>query len=242
VVEFATAGSATFFIAAGVGLAATGYQALTSIDQYLALDKAAKANVKDETALVDKAQVAAAGERAIQDAAQFLLMAATVGAKAASMIGKKGPGEGEGGGRGGGGGGKRELINKTTPDKYLVIDSANPRFQAEGHLEGEGELSITLRAELEDGTRTPLFNGPEQYQAIVKHFGGQVKGVRGAWSYGTNLEQFNSATAGGLSAEDAALRTFSGTQATQAGFGRVTVRNLEGASGAYTKVDVLFHP
>jgi len=82
VVEFATAGTATFFIAAGVGLAASGIQAYNSLDQYLALEQASKTNVKDATAIVDKATVIEAGKKAVADAAAFLLMVATVAGKA----------------------------------------------------------------------------------------------------------------------------------------------------------------
>jgi len=113
VVEFATAGTATFFIAAGAGLAATGTMAYTSIDKFLALEQAAKSTVKDDTRLVDQAQVTAAGVQAIEDATQFLALAMAVGIKMAAAPragGGKGAGKdggGEGGGGEGGGGGRR---------------------------------------------------------------------------------------------------------------------------------------
>jgi hypothetical protein len=86
VVEFATAGTATFFIAAGVGLAASGYQAYNSLDQYLALEQASKTNVKDATAIVDKATVIDSGKKAVQDAGAFLLMVASVAVKAIGAL------------------------------------------------------------------------------------------------------------------------------------------------------------
>lgn len=81
VVELATFGSATFFIAAGVGLAATGIKAASSLDQYLTLKTAAESTVKDQTSLVDKATVAEAGKKAIEDAVKFLAMVGAVGLK-----------------------------------------------------------------------------------------------------------------------------------------------------------------
>lgn len=85
VAEFATAGTATFFLAAGVGLAASGYQAYSSIDRYMALDAAAKATVKDDLALVDNATVVAAGRQAVEDATTFIQGAALVGVKLATV-------------------------------------------------------------------------------------------------------------------------------------------------------------
>lgn len=86
VVEFATAGTATFFIAAGVGLAASGIQAYNSLDQYLALEQASKTNVKDATAIVDKATVIESGKKAVADAITFLAAVATVAVKAIGSL------------------------------------------------------------------------------------------------------------------------------------------------------------
>ncbi|MGH2562045.1 MAG: hypothetical protein ACRDJH_23550 [Thermomicrobiales bacterium] len=92
------------------------------------------------------------------------------------------------------------------------------------------------------GEQSSLLRGSEQFQAMLKHFGGRVKGIRGAWSYEDNLAKFNALTAAGKSAKAAALGTWTGEQDIAAGFAKVTVRKLEGTVGSYTKVDVLFHP
>jgi hypothetical protein len=82
VAEISTAGTATFFAAAGVGLGVTGGLAVDSYQTYKSLEEAAKSNVKSDTALVDKATVNAAGDKAIGDALQFFAALATVAAKA----------------------------------------------------------------------------------------------------------------------------------------------------------------
>ncbi len=102
VAEFATAGTATFFLAAGVGLAASGYQAYGSLDRYMALDAAAKATVKDDAAIVDHATVLAAQQQAIQDAASFIQSAATLGIRAATAPVRTPAAAGGGGGGGAG--------------------------------------------------------------------------------------------------------------------------------------------
>ena len=44
------------------------------------------------------------------------------------------------------------ILNHSTPDRYLVMDPANPRLKAEAHLEGDGELSLSFRTILEGGS------------------------------------------------------------------------------------------
>ncbi|MGH2531426.1 MAG: hypothetical protein ACRDJW_03870 [Thermomicrobiales bacterium] len=92
------------------------------------------------------------------------------------------------------------------------------------------------------GEKSSILRGKKQFRAMLKHFGGKVKGIRGAWSYEDNLAKFNALTAAGKSAKQAALGTWTGEQDAAAGFAKVPVRNLEGKPGSYTKVDVLFHP
>ena len=74
VAELATFGTATFFVAAGVGLAAQGTLAVNSVEQYLNLERLAKSATSDATAMVDTASVIEAGKKAIQDVTDFLMM------------------------------------------------------------------------------------------------------------------------------------------------------------------------
>jgi hypothetical protein len=95
---------------------------------------------------------------------------------------------------------------------------------------------------VDGGQRSTVLRGEEQFKSALVHFGGRAKSIRGAWSYGDNLAKFNELTAAGKSMEEAALATWTGQRAVEAGFRKVTVRRVEGAAGAHTKVDVLFHP
>ena len=79
VAELATAGSATFFIAAEVGITASVTQAGRSWDRYRNLATAAQANVSDEMALVARGQVNEALLGAILDTVGAFLDIAGVG-------------------------------------------------------------------------------------------------------------------------------------------------------------------
>lgn len=133
------------------------------------------------------------------------------------------------------------LVTSGRRDFFAMSDSSNPRFQATGALTEDGVLTITMRTIL-NGVRSTVLRGSEAYQTIVRHFGSAVRAIKGSWSYGDNLAAFNELTARGVSPEAAALRTWSGQQASSLGFGRVSVTSLEGTAGNYTKVEVLFTP
>ena len=128
-----------------------------------------------------------------------------------------------------------------TQDHYLVTDSSNVRFQAYAYVEN-GLLQITLRTKLENGLRSMVLHGAEQFQLILQHFTGRFRAIRGNWVYGDNLQSFNMAVAAGLSVEQAALQTWTGQQALAAGFGRVEIVELYGASGSFSQVKVNFWP
>ncbi len=138
-------------------------------------------------------------------------------------------------------GGGRGTVNHSTPDYYRVADAAEPLFSAEAELVAGGELKLVIRTEFQ-GQRSTVLRGSEQFQAILRHFGGKVRGIKGEWTYETNLMKFNELTAGGKSAREAALGTWTGEQAAANGYRNVVVRTLEGKPGSYTKVDVLFVP
>jgi len=133
----------------------------------------------------------------------------------------------------------RLIDSSTTTDRYAVYDSMHRRLQAFAVIDN-GELAITLRTRLEDGTRSPLLRGSEQFERILAHFSGKFLGIQGSWSFGDNLAAFNHAIAQGSSIADAALQTWTGKQAAVAGYTRVVVRSLKGSPGAYTKVKVTF--
>jgi Domain of unknown function (DUF4157)/Bacterial protein of unknown function (DUF922) len=92
-VELASAGTATFFIGAGIGLAATGTFTAMAWDDYVSLARTSKTNVKDDTALVDRKQVIDAEAKALAATAQFIAMFLAVGIKGVSGLQRKVPDE-----------------------------------------------------------------------------------------------------------------------------------------------------
>jgi len=151
VAEIATVGTATFFIAAGVGLATTGGMAIDSYEKYKKLEEASKTNVKAETAIVDKATVAAAGQKAIDDALAFIMAVIAVGVKVASSIASKGgAGKGGGEGEGGEGGGGVVARKETGMDMVQRLRAAGKKAQvniggeANPKYESPDDINLTL--------------------------------------------------------------------------------------------------
>ncbi|MDZ8263104.1 SpvB/TcaC N-terminal domain-containing protein [Nostoc sp. ChiQUE01b] len=133
------------------------------------------------------------------------------------------------------------LVDRSIPgERYFVQDTANQRFYAEGTVSPRGELSISIRTRLETGERSILLRGAEQFQRILQFFQGKFTSIKGNWQYGTNLARVNELTGQGLTLEQAAAQTWTGQQATAAGFANVHVVASEGTSGAYTSVQVRF--
>ncbi len=70
-----------------------------------------------------------------------------------------------------------------------------------------------------------------------------IRGVRGDWTGGDNLDTVNRLTAGGtMTLEEASKRTWTYRQAAGKGFGRCQVLDAQGAPGQYSSVDVVFLP
>lgn len=131
------------------------------------------------------------------------------------------------------------VITNVASDSYHAVDSTNPRFSAHGTLY-EGELEMTIRTKLEDGTRSAVLRGAEQYRAILDHFGDRVQTIKDSYSYGDNLVQINEMTEAGTKLEEAVTRTFAGRMAAEKGFGVAKVTGLRSARGVYESVKVIF--
>jgi hypothetical protein len=139
-----------------------------------------------------------------------------------------------------------DLVDNSNSTQYSVYDSNNNQLQAFAKVENtgrgvlkDGEIAMVLRTKWK-GKRSPLLKGSEQFKKILKHFRGRFKGIRGSWSYGDNLNTFNRLIRKGLSPEEAALKTWTGQQASGAGYTKVIVRSLEGTPGNFKKVVVTF--
>jgi Domain of unknown function (DUF4157) len=127
----------------------------------------------------------------------------------------------------------------TTPESYRAVDPANKQLVAVGYFR-EGELELHIRAQTDAGTRGAI-RGAEQFQKIVDYFGvSNIRSIKGSWSYGDNLSDFNKAIAAGATPEKAAASTWTGKQASKVGFTAVHVMRTYGVAPAYEKVEVSF--
>jgi hypothetical protein len=84
------------------------------------------------------------------------------------------------------------------------------------------------------------------FRAAWDHFvaeGVRILGVRGDWTFGDNLDEFNRLTANGATGlEDAARSTWTGQRAAEVGFTTVAILDTDGSPGNYVSVDVVFLP
>jgi hypothetical protein len=95
----------------------------------------------------------------------------------------------------------------------------------------------------DDGLGCP---GPWLFDTAWDHFvqnGVTIIGVRGSWTFGTNLKTINDLTKNQqMSLPDAAQQTWAFGRASSKGFTRVQVLDSDGTPGNYTSVDVVFLP
>lgn len=130
-------------------------------------------------------------------------------------------------------------IDQSTPNKYLRTDPHSPLFFAEGEVrKGQdylpgGELSLNFRNRFVDpGTgkellRGSVLRGSEEFTRTIEHFTGRFQGIRGDWQFGDNLSEFHKNLADKMTAEAAALNTWTGRQASAAGYTRVIIRQTD---------------
>jgi hypothetical protein len=114
---------------------------------------------------------------------------------------------------------------------FLKYASADQSKGIYGALNSKKMIEFVIEAGPQADPR-----GHELFQQMVDHFGSQANGVVGSWTYGSNLAKFNELTANGMSLEQAAASTWTGTQAVSNGFTNVNVIEVKGSPGAFTKV------
>ena len=86
-----------------------------------------------------------------------------------------------------------------------------------------------------------LFQAAWDY--FVQHQKVPIRGVRGDWTSGDNLETVNRLTAGNKTTlEEASKQTWTYQQAKSKGFSRFQYIDSRGSLGQYTSVDVVFLP
>jgi hypothetical protein len=104
-----------------------------------------------------------------------------------------------------------------------------------GEISDDGLVTFAVEAGAGSSMR-----GTEMFAQMMKHFGSNVKGVRGSWHYGDNLAAVNKLTSEGMSLSEAALQTWTARRAAEHGFKSVRVLESEGSAGAYKSVNVVF--
>jgi hypothetical protein len=135
---------------------------------------------------------------------------------------------------------EHQLIELLDDTSYTVRDPSFPGLVANGELtDGRLLLSFVMVRE-QDGARSPLLKGSEQFDKIMAHFGDRVKVVLGSWTFGNNLETFNELTGQGMDIKSAALKTWTGKNAQRHGFTEVVVESINGTPGHYYPVKVRF--
>ncbi|HYH16506.1 MAG TPA: hypothetical protein VD794_14855, partial [Flavisolibacter sp.] len=133
-----------------------------------------------------------------------------------------------------------KIKNLSTRDRYYVEDISNRRFNAEGRVNENGQLDITIRTKLESGERSSNLNAEEQFQKILEHFEGRFESIKGNWQYETNLEMFKKFIKEGFTREQAALKTWTGKQAGKAGYNIVEIIEVTIKDSPKDTVKVIF--
>ncbi len=108
-----------------------------------------------------------------------------------------------------------------------------------GSMDDEGVVAFVVFAKAESPIR-----GTELFDLMLRAFGGRIRAVLGVWRRGfagspsVNLDKVNERTAAGVPLMDAVRETWTCTRAARWGFTKVTLVNVEGTPGSYSKIDV----
>lgn len=139
------------------------------------------------------------------------------------------------------------VLHRKVGDGEAVYEYEGPAIPAAGtpapHLAVFSVKEGTLFSHIETAGSS-LLNAKQEFRAQVANR--PLTGIKGTWTFGDNLAEFNRLTGAGLSPEEAALKTWTGQRAVEAGFTKVTfgektVENLRMQKpGAYTAIAVLF--
>jgi hypothetical protein len=131
-----------------------------------------------------------------------------------------------------------------TPTLYYLRNKKRPITNyVEAEVTNLGHLKYMVQNEPKDGLGCP---GTWLFEAAFTHFVQcrvQISGVRGSWTYGTNLTTVNQLTSNNqMALAEAAKQTWAYARASSKSFARVVVLDSSGAPGNYTSVDVVFLP
>lgn len=109
-----------------------------------------------------------------------------------------------------------------TRDSFEISDPENQFFFLAQLYHGE----LIMDIQLVDGHRRSSIRGSEAYAQMMTHFKPHgIYLISATWSYGTNNKRFFELLDQGVPAEQAALQTWSGQQATK--YGYTEVRDID---------------
>lgn len=135
-------------------------------------------------------------------------------------------------------------VRTATGSVYYLQNRRKRRNFIVASLTGAGYLHFHAENLPKDGTGCP---GKWMFEAAWDYLVGEqkvvIRGVRGDWTWGDNLDTVNRLTAGGaMSLEEACKRTWTYQRAASKGFGRYQYIDARGSPGKYVSVDVVFLP
>jgi hypothetical protein len=135
-------------------------------------------------------------------------------------------------------------LQVATPTVYYLRNKKKQRNFIMADITAMGYFHFYVENVPNDGTGCP---GGWLFQAAWDHFVQTekviIKGVRGDWTSGENLDTVNRLTAGNrMTLEEASKQTWTYQQASTKGFTRYQYLDAKGSPGNYTSVDVVFLP
>jgi hypothetical protein len=136
---------------------------------------------------------------------------------------------------------------KCSDDVDDVFEWSHPKHPDLNFVEDaqvrDGLFSLSIEASKENRGIDGFKRGGELFEMAWNRFAGKVdiKGIRGNWLYGDNLQRMNEAILKGIPAENAALHnTFTGAMAKKKGFTNVKMIGTPRQNNTYEQVSVIF--
>ncbi len=135
-------------------------------------------------------------------------------------------------------------LQAATPTTYLLRNKKKQRNFIMAEITTGGYFHFYVENLPKDGTGCPgwwLFQAAWDYFVQIEKV--TIKGVRGDWTSGDNLDTVNGLTAGNrMTLEEASKRTWTYRQASGKGFTRYQYIDAQGSPGNYKSVDVVVVP
>jgi hypothetical protein len=137
-----------------------------------------------------------------------------------------------------------ELPFPPTGALYYLVNRRRPYVNfIRAEITRLGYFLYEVQNEPDDGLGCPGWWLVEAAWQYFLRAGVTVRGIRGSWTFGTNLDEVNQLTATStMSLEAAARKTWAYRQADGRGFSNVRVLDVDGTPGNYRSIDVVFLP